>query len=121
MEGTGEFKHKDGHILHGQFINNYMLDKELNIFLDPFLPVEKLEVFRIDNVNYQKVLEKERIEEEKRLEEERKLEEQKKLEQQKLDEEKKMKKIMKKKKRKKRRKKIKMLLIKKSNKYKKIF
>ena len=89
MEGTGEFKHKDGHILHGQFINNYMLDKELNIFLDPFLPVEKLEIFRIDNINYQKVLEKERIEEEKRLEEERKLEEQKKLEQQKLDEEKK--------------------------------
>lgn len=58
MEGTGEFKHKDGHILHGQFINGYMLDKDLNIFLDPFLPVEKLEIFKIDNCNYQNYLNK---------------------------------------------------------------
>ncbi len=55
-----------------------MLYKDLNIFLDPILPVEKLEVFRIDNSNYQiylnKIQEEENIknEELKKLEEENK-------------------------------------------------
>ena len=29
MEGNGEFKHQDGHILRGIFVNNYMLDKDI--------------------------------------------------------------------------------------------
>jgi hypothetical protein len=49
MDGLGEFKHRDGHILQGQYMNNYMHDKELNIFINPFLSVEDLEVFYKDN------------------------------------------------------------------------
>ena len=49
MNGIGEFKHRDGHILQGQYINNYMNDRELNIFINPFLSIEDLEVFYKDN------------------------------------------------------------------------
>ena len=49
MDGIGEFKHRDGHILKGQFIKNYLHDMELDIFINPFLGLEDLEIFYRDN------------------------------------------------------------------------
>lgn len=53
MEGEGEFKHQDGHILRGFFVNNYMLDKEKGIYLDPFLSAENADKFKEDNEQYE--------------------------------------------------------------------
>ena len=61
MEGEGEFKHQDGHILRGLFKNNYMFDKEKNIFLNPFLNADDSENFKIENGKYSEILIKNRI------------------------------------------------------------
>ena len=37
------------HIQQGQFINNFMHDKELDFFINPFLGLEDLEFFYSDN------------------------------------------------------------------------
>ena len=58
MEGDGEFKHQDGHIMRGTFKNNYMLDKEKNIYLNPFLCADDSDVFRDENIKYAEFLSK---------------------------------------------------------------
>jgi hypothetical protein len=50
MDGEGEFKHNDGHILKGIFKQNYFLDKDR--FVNPFLNFEDLEEFREKNDEY---------------------------------------------------------------------
>ena len=52
MEGEGEFKHQDGHILRGTFNNNYIFDKDINAYLDPFLSSENADKFKNDHVLY---------------------------------------------------------------------
>ena len=54
----GEFKHKDGHIMRGTFKNNYMLDKEKNIYLNPFLCADDSDAFREENIKYAEFLSK---------------------------------------------------------------
>lgn len=61
MEGEGEFKHQDGHILRGIFKNNYMYDKEKNIFLNPFLSAESSEDFKLENQKYSEILKKNKV------------------------------------------------------------
>ena len=59
FEGVGKFIWKNGHVYIGSWqdgkmngigeFNNYMNDRELNIFINPFLSLEDLEVFYKDN------------------------------------------------------------------------
>ena len=50
MEGEGEFKHNDGHILKGQFKNNYFLDQDSTkgsmSFVNPFLEQSSLQLVK---------------------------------------------------------------------------
>jgi len=50
MEGEGIFTHHDSHFLKGKFKNNYHYDKER--WINPFLPQESLEQFKIKNMDY---------------------------------------------------------------------
>lgn len=53
MEGEGEFKHNDGHILKGYFRNNYYLDQDENgvCFVNPFLDQSALHVVKSSTKN----------------------------------------------------------------------
>lgn len=53
MEGEGIFTHRDGHFVKGRFKNNYHSDGER--WINPFLPLEQLEQFKIKNMDYIKL------------------------------------------------------------------
>lgn len=61
MEGEGEFKHQDGHIMRGTFTNNYMFDKDRQIFLNPFLSAQDSSLFKEKNTQFTTILNSSRV------------------------------------------------------------